>query len=74
MVGGVPKSDYRISTDLLKEGVIAINFASAKNFEESITEKASIYVSTVGKVTISMLQRNLLRLRQYQLDHPDKIK
>ena len=31
-----------------------------KNFESDVKEKASIYVSAIGKVTIVMLLRNLL--------------
>lgn len=45
--------------------MIAINFACAKNFDDDIKKKASIYVPTIGKVTTSMLQRNLFRLYKY---------
>lgn len=47
------------------DGVVAINFACAKNFGDEIKEKASLYVPTIGKVTTAMLQRNLLRLYKY---------
>ena len=43
-----------------------INFSAFKNFEDNVKEKASIYVPAVGKVTIAMLERNLLRLYDYQ--------
>jgi methylenetetrahydrofolate dehydrogenase (NAD+) len=66
VIGGVPSPNYKIQTSDLKEGVIAINFSSFKNFEEDIKTKASIYVPSIGKVTITMLQRNLLRLYDYQ--------
>ncbi|SCV68339.1 BQ2448_460 [Microbotryum intermedium] len=68
----VPSAAYKISTDALKEGVFAVNFSESKNFEANIKEKpkciakASIYCPGIGKATIVLLQRNLLRLRQYQ--------
>lgn len=35
-----------------------------QNFNPDIKEKASIYVPAIGKVTIVVLMRNLLRLMQ----------
>ncbi|GAA6040968.1 hypothetical protein JCM8097_000516 [Rhodosporidiobolus ruineniae] len=66
VVGGVPSKAYKIPTAQLKEGVVAINFSEAKNYEDDIKEKASIYCPGIGKATIVLLQRNLLRLRSYQ--------
>jgi methylenetetrahydrofolate dehydrogenase (NAD+) len=51
---------------MLKDGVVAVNFSSHKNMDDSVKQKASIFVPSVGKVTVAMLQRNLLRLFQYQ--------
>ena len=68
VITGVPSKTYRVPTQLLKEGVVAINFSSWKNFEDDILNKASVYVPSVGKVTVTMLQRNLLRLRHYQIE------
>jgi len=65
VITGVPSAQYRVPINLLKDGVIAINFACAKNFDDEIKQKASIFVPTIGKVTTSMLQRNLLRLFKY---------
>ncbi|CAG8433714.1 10418_t:CDS:2 [Diversispora eburnea] len=62
VITGVPSSTYKIPTSLLRDGVIVINFAAYKNFENNVKDKASIYVPSVGKVTIAMLERNLLRL------------
>lgn len=64
VISGVPVKDYKVSTGELKEGVVAINFSEFKNFNEDIRERASLYVPSVGKVTIRMLQRNLVRLHQ----------
>ncbi|KAI9188202.1 Methylenetetrahydrofolate dehydrogenase [NAD(+)] [Blastocladiella emersonii ATCC 22665] len=69
VITGVPSPKYKVNVDLLKPGVVAINFSSAKNFDApAIKARASLYVPSVGKVTVAMLQRNLLRLYQYQLD------
>ena len=65
VISGVPSSSYKVQTQQLKDGIIAINFSSAKNFQEDIETKASIFVPSVGKVTVAMLQRNLLRLYEY---------
>ncbi|KAJ1981591.1 Methylenetetrahydrofolate dehydrogenase [NAD(+)] [Dimargaris verticillata] len=65
VITGVPSSGYKLPTHLLKDGVVAINFSSNKNFEDTVKERASIYVPSVGKVTVIMLQRNLIRLYDY---------
>ncbi|KAJ1895783.1 Methylenetetrahydrofolate dehydrogenase [NAD(+)] [Kickxella alabastrina] len=66
VITGVPTAAYKMPTRLLKKGVVAVNFASVRNFEPEVKDVASIYVPSVGKVTVSMLQRNLLRLFNYQ--------
>ncbi|KAJ3339836.1 hypothetical protein HDU93_007721 [Gonapodya sp. JEL0774] len=68
VISGVPSQTYKIPTALLKEGVVAINFSSAENFESSVVDRASFYVGSVGKVTVAMLERNLVRSVEYQLD------
>ncbi|RKP35935.1 hypothetical protein BJ085DRAFT_35617 [Dimargaris cristalligena] len=65
VITGVPVAQYKLPTRLLKDGVVAINFSTFKNFEDDVKQKASIYVPSVGKVTVAMLQRNLLRLYEY---------
>ena len=72
VIGGVPSPNYKIPTAGLKEGVIALNFSSFKNFEQDIKTKASIYVPSVGKVTVAMLERNLVRLYDYQMAEAKK--
>jgi len=37
-----------------------------EDFGKDVREKASLYLPSVGKVTILMLLRNLMRLCQYQ--------
>lgn len=65
VVSGVPSPTYKIDASMMKEGVVAINFSTFKNMDDDVKQKASIFVPSVGKVTVSMLQRNLLRLYQY---------
>ncbi|RKO94649.1 hypothetical protein BDK51DRAFT_43523 [Blyttiomyces helicus] len=65
VITGVPSPNYKINTAHLKDGVIAINFSTFKNFADDARERASIFVPSVGKVTVAMLERNLLRLHEY---------
>ncbi|KAI0701185.1 methylenetetrahydrofolate dehydrogenase [Cytidiella melzeri] len=66
VVSAVPSASYKVKTEWLKDGCICINVAADKNFDKDVREKASLYMSTIGKVTIMMLLRNLLRLRSYR--------
>lgn len=61
LITGVP-IELKIPTDQLKDGVVAINFSSFNNLNEDVVNRASIYVPSIGRVTVSMLMRNLLRL------------
>eukprot|EP01132_Coremiostelium_polycephalum_P011936 gene11936-14609_t len=61
LILGVPSPSFKIQSDLIKDGTIVINFAGCLNVDESIESKC-ILVPTIGKVTIAMLERNLLRL------------
>ncbi|KAG1136515.1 hypothetical protein G6F37_012006 [Rhizopus arrhizus] len=67
VITGVPFRSYKVPTAILKPGVVAINFSAFANFEKDVTYKASHFVPSVGKVTVTMLKRNLLRLYDYQL-------
>ena len=61
VIGGVPSEKYKVPTDLLRDGAACINFSSFRNFDgPAVKEKASIYVPSVGKVTIAVLLRNLV--------------
>lgn len=66
VIGGVPSPKFKIPTDWVKDGAICINFSSEKNFEPDVRSKAAAYLPAVGKITVSMLQRNLLRLVTYK--------
>lgn len=63
VISGVPGEEFKVPSDLIRDGAICINFSSEKNFvAEEIKERASIFVPAIGKVTIAVLLRNLLRL------------
>ena len=63
IISGVPVESYKVPTELIRDGAACINFSSYKNFDgPAIKEKAAIYVPSVGKVTIAVLLRNLVRL------------
>ncbi|RUS28705.1 hypothetical protein BC938DRAFT_481554 [Jimgerdemannia flammicorona] len=66
VITGVPTASYKLPTEWLKDGVVAINFSTHKNFSEDVKSRAAIYVPSVGKVTVAMLERNLLRLHDHQ--------
>ncbi|ODV90957.1 hypothetical protein CANCADRAFT_31765 [Tortispora caseinolytica NRRL Y-17796] len=62
VITGVPTESYKFPVEYLKDGAVCINFSSFKNFDPEVKNHASLYVPSIGKVTISMLLRNLLRL------------
>ncbi|KAJ7129249.1 hypothetical protein C8R44DRAFT_978675 [Mycena epipterygia] len=66
VVSAVPAASYKVKTEWLKDGCVCLNVAADKNFEKDVRDKASMYIPAVGKVTILMLLRNLLRLQQYK--------
>lgn len=66
VITGVPIPNYKVPTKLLKPGAVAINFSTFANFEPDIKSRVSYFVPSVGKVTVAMLVRNLLRLYDYQ--------
>lgn len=62
IITGVPSETYKFPTRCVRNGAVVINFASTKNFDDDVKQKAGLYVPSIGKVTIAMLLRNLLRL------------
>jgi len=61
VVSGVPSKGFQIAASSLKAGVVAVNISQYQNFGEGVGELGNL-VPAVGKVTIAMLERNLLRL------------
>lgn len=72
VVTGVPTKAYRLPTEWIQPGTIVVNVASFKNVDEDALLKIPgvVYVPQVGKVTVAMLERNLMRLFD-QFHHPD---
>ncbi|KAF2648341.1 NAD(P)-binding protein [Lophiostoma macrostomum CBS 122681] len=68
VVSGVPGEQYKVPVNLLRDGAVCINFSSERNFKPEVKEKASIYVPAIGKVTIVVLLRNLLRIVQNKIE------
>lgn len=67
VVLGVPSEKYKLDPSWVKEGAVVINVASHKNIDEKVllqTRPGVRYMGQIGKVTVAMLERNLLRLCQ----------
>lgn len=61
IITGVPSDSYKFPIEYITNGSVVINFSSSKNFPDEVKQKAGLYVPSIGKVTIAMLLRNLLR-------------
>jgi methylenetetrahydrofolate dehydrogenase (NAD+) len=72
VVTGVPTKDYRLPSDWIQPNTTVVNVASFKNVnEDEILQIPGVtYIPMVGKVTVAMLERNLMRLF-YNFHHPD---
>jgi len=66
VITAVPDPKYKVRTEWLKDGCVCANVSAEKNFDSNVRDKASLYIPAVGKVTIMMLIRNLLRLQEYK--------
>jgi len=66
VITGVPTKEYRLPTDWIAPNTTVINVSSFKNIDETTLMKVPgiKYVPLVGKVTVAMLERNLLRLHK----------
>ena len=73
VITGVPSGSYRLPVEWIQPYTTVINVASYKNVDEESLLKIPgvIYVPMVGKVTVAMLERNLMRLFD-NFHHPAK--
>ncbi|MFX4273685.1 bifunctional methylenetetrahydrofolate dehydrogenase/methenyltetrahydrofolate cyclohydrolase [Propionibacteriaceae bacterium Y1685] len=63
VISAVPaKSFERIRGDEVKSGAVCVDVAEYTNFDDSVRERASVFVPRVGPLTIAMATRNLVRL------------
>jgi methylenetetrahydrofolate dehydrogenase (NAD+) len=75
IITGVPVKSYKLPLEWVSENTVIINVASFKNVDEEALLKIPgvKYVPLVGKVTVAMLQRNLLRLYENFHMKPKKV-
>ncbi|MET0286494.1 MAG: bifunctional methylenetetrahydrofolate dehydrogenase/methenyltetrahydrofolate cyclohydrolase [Polyangiales bacterium] len=67
IVTGVPSRAFPlVHADELKAGATCVNFSTLKNFDDSVLQKASVFVPRVGPMTVTMALRNTLRLYKHQ--------
>jgi methylenetetrahydrofolate dehydrogenase (NAD+) len=73
VVTGVPHADFQIPTDYLAEGTTVVNVSEFTNVDEgSILARPDIkYIPQVGKVTVAVLEQNLVRLHQKRIMSKD---
>lgn len=73
VVTGVPTKSYRLPTEWIQLNTTIVNVASYKNVDEETLLKIPgvVYVPMVGKVTVAMLERNLVRLFN-NFHHPNR--
>jgi hypothetical protein len=71
VVTGVPSKAYRLPTNWIQPNTVVVNVASFKNVDEDtlLQIPGVIYIPQVGKVTVAMLERNLMRLFE-NFHHP----
>mmetsp|Transcript_36610 Transcript_36610/g.41773 ORF Transcript_36610/g.41773 Transcript_36610/m.41773 type:complete len:373 (+) Transcript_36610:147-1265(+) len=64
VITGVPTKEYRLPTEWIQPNTTVVNVASFKNVDEESLLKIPgvVYIPQVGKVTVAMLERNLVRL------------
>lgn len=72
VVTGVPTKSYRLPTEWIQKNTTVVNVSSFKNVDQDSLLKIPgvTYVPMVGKVTVAMLERNLVRLYE-NFHHPD---
>lgn len=75
VVTGVPTKNYKLPTEWINPNTTVVNVASFKNIDEEELLKIPgvVYVPLVGKVTVAMLLRNLMRLYE-QFHSPNSVK
>lgn len=65
VVTGVPSIHFeKVRYEELAAHAVCLNFATIKNFEPDVEEKAALFIPRVGPVTVAMCMRNTLRLYQ----------
>eukprot|EP00475_Leptophrys_vorax_P018164 TRINITY_DN2478_c0_g1_i2.p2 TRINITY_DN2478_c0_g1~~TRINITY_DN2478_c0_g1_i2.p2 ORF type:complete len:209 (-),score=60.76 TRINITY_DN2478_c0_g1_i2:26-652(-) len=76
IITGVPSPKFKLDSSWIPENCIVVNFASFDNVnEEEILKIPGVkYVPLVGKVTVAMLERNVVRLFENYAVNPSEVK
>lgn len=66
VVAGVPDEEFKIPTDCISTGASLINVSEYRNVDESLlVDRMDVrYISQVGKVTVAILEENLIKLHK----------
>ena len=63
VITGVPSASFElVRGDEIRDGAICVNVSEKKNFDDSILERASVFVPRLGPLTVAMATRNLARI------------
>ena len=70
---GVPVKSYQLPTEWVQPHDVVVNVSSCRNVDEEklLQIEGVTFVPMVGKVTVAMLERNLIRLFE-NFHHPDR--
>lgn len=64
VVTGVPSQEFApVRAAEVREGVVIVNFSSYRNVDDDVLDRAAAFLPRVGPLTVLMLLRNVLRLR-----------
>jgi methylenetetrahydrofolate dehydrogenase (NADP+)/methenyltetrahydrofolate cyclohydrolase len=72
VISGVPSRDFPlIRPEEIPDGAVCMSFATVRNFADTITDRAALFIPRVGPMTITMALRNTVRLyRVFRLGTP----
>ncbi|MDN5727006.1 MAG: bifunctional methylenetetrahydrofolate dehydrogenase/methenyltetrahydrofolate cyclohydrolase [Propionibacteriales bacterium] len=63
VISAVPSKTFElVRGDEIRLGAVCVDVAEYTNFDESVRDRASVFVPRVGPLTIAMATRNLVRL------------
>jgi len=69
VISAVPSKDFElVRGEEIREGAICVDVAEYTNFDESVQERAGVFVPRVGPLTIAMAMRNLVRLAAMRVE------
>lgn len=67
IITGVPSKNYKLDLSWVRDNTAVINVSPFKccDVDELISKPGCVYIPKVGKLTVAMLERNLMRLYEY---------